>query len=250
MRRATWRALGLLAVAVLGSCSSGGSHRVATQKPYVPPRVGPPAAPAPPSPATPTNVYASTGAGMLAPAAAEVPPRVYVPNSDAGSVDVIDPATFKVVEHFGVGRNPQHVVPGWDLQTLYVANDLSNSLTPIDPRTARPSGRPIAVDDPYNLYFTPDGTSAIVVAEARQDLDFRDPHTFALKRRVHVDCKGVDHMDFDATGTYLIASCEFAGLMVKVDLATQSVVGYLPIGGAPQDVKIDPAGAVFYVANM
>ena len=60
------------------------------------------------------------------------------------------------------------------------------------------------------MYFTPDGRYAIVVAEARQDLDFRDPHTFALEHRIHVDCAGVDHIDFAATGAYLIATCEYA----------------------------------------
>ena len=197
-----------------------------------------------------TNIYAADGPDMFSPAVSGQLTRLYVPNSSDHSVDVIDPTTRKVIDRFRVGRNPQHVVPSWDLQTLYVANDLSNSLTPIDPRTGRPSGDAIAVDDPYNLYFTPDGASAIVVAEARGDLDFRDPHTFALQDRLHVDCRGVDHMDFDATGSYLIASCEFSGLLVKVDLRSKQVLGYLAVGGAPQDVKVDPDGSMFYVANM
>ena len=52
------------------------------------------------------------------------------------------------------------------------------SLTPIDPKTGKP-GPPVPVADPYNLYFTPDGRSAIVVAERLRRLDFRDPHTMA-----------------------------------------------------------------------
>ena len=75
-------------------------------------------------------------------------------------VDVIDPRTYRVIGHFDVGRLPQHVTPSWDLQTLYVDNDKGNSLTPIDPRTGRPRGPAIPVDDPYNLYFTPDGHDA------------------------------------------------------------------------------------------
>ena len=107
-------------------------------------------------------------------------PYVYVPNSDSGTVDVIDQRTFKVVEHFAVGALPQHVVPAWDLKTLYVTNDLGNTLTPINPNTGKP-GRTIPVDDPYNMYFTPDGRYAIVVAERLHRLDFRDPHTFKLR---------------------------------------------------------------------
>ena len=111
-------------------------------------------------------------------------PYVYVPNSDSGTVDVIDQRTFKVVEHFAVGALPQHVVPAWDLKTLYVTNDLGNTLTPINPNTGKP-GHTIPVDDPYNMYFTPDGRYAIVVAERLHRLDFRDAHTFKLHHSLH-----------------------------------------------------------------
>ena len=199
------------------------------------------------------NVYAFDGANLLAPTARAALPRIYVPNSQSGSVDVIDPRTYRVVGHFAVGVLPQHVTPAYDLKTLYVTNDLSNSLTPINPRTARP-GRPIPVDDPYNMYFTPDGRYAIVVAERLRRLDFRDPHSFRLRHALQVPCVGVDHMDFSADGTYLIASCEFSGQLVKVDVRRQRVVGVLdlPEGrvGMPQDVKLSPDGKVFYVADM
>ena len=42
-------------------------------------------------------------------------------------------------------------------------------------------------------------------------------------------CAGVDHMDFSADGSYLIASCEFSGQMVKVDVARERVVGVLDL---------------------
>jgi YVTN family beta-propeller protein len=88
------------------------------------------------------------------------------------------------------------------------------------------------------------------VAEARQHLDFRNPRTFALERRIAVDCAGVDHIDFAASGAYLIATCEFAGRLVRVDLHTLTVAGYLDLpGSAPQDIKLDPAGRTFYVAD-
>ena len=197
----------------------------------------------------PANIYADAGANMLSPAVRGVPYRIYVPNSGGSTVTVIDPATYRVIGTYQTGLNPQHVVPAYDMRTLYVTNDLGNSLTPINPWTGRP-GRNITVDDPYNMYFTPDGRYAIVVAEARQDLDFRDPHTFALEHRIHVDCAGVDHIDFAATGAYLIATCEYAGRLVRIDLHTLTVAGYLTLpGSAPQDIKLDPAGRIFYVAD-
>jgi YVTN family beta-propeller protein len=200
--------------------------------------------------ADPANIYADAEANMLSSAARGVPYRIYVPDSGGSSVTVIDPATDRVIGTYQSGLNPQHIVPAYDMRTLYVTNDLGNSLTPINPRTGRAAGPNIAVDDPYNMYFTPDGRYAIVVAEARQNLDFRNPHTFALKHRAHVDCAGVDHIDFAATGAYLIATCEFAGRLVRVDLHTLTVAGYLDLpGSAPQDIKLDPAGRIFYVAD-
>ncbi len=202
---------------------------------------------------TASNIYAFDQAGMLTGAARFARSLVYVPNSQSASVDVIDPQTYKVVDHFAVGLLPQHVVPSYDLRTLYVTNDVGNSLTAIDPRTGKP-GRTIAVEDPYNLYFTPDGRYAIVVAERLRRLDFRDPHGFTLHHSLSVPCAGVDHLDFSAAGGYLIASCEFSGQLVKVDVASERVVGVLGLpdgrGGEPQDVRLSPDGGVFYVADL
>ncbi|HEV2982558.1 MAG TPA: YncE family protein [Solirubrobacteraceae bacterium] len=200
----------------------------------------------------PHNVYAAAGPGMLAPAVRADPALVYVPNSQSNTVDVISQRTFRVVAHFAVGALPQHVTPSWDLRTLYVTNDEGNSLTPIDPRTARP-GRPIPVLDPYNMYFTPDGRYAIVVAEARRELDFRDAHTMVLRHALFTpQCGGVDHMDYTSDGRYALVSCEFAGRMIVVELATQRVVKTIELapGAMPQDVKLAPDGSVFYVADM
>jgi DNA-binding beta-propeller fold protein YncE len=199
------------------------------------------------------NVYAFDGANMLTGAARLARPLIYVPNSESATVDVIDPRTYKIIEHFAVGLLPQHVVPSYDLKALYVTNDVGNSLTEVDPRSGKP-GPTIPVEDPYNMYFTPDGRHAIVVAERMHRLDFRDAHTFALHHSLTVPCAGVDHMDFSADGRYLIASCEFSGQLVKVDLARERVVGVLDLpdgrGGMPQDVRISPDGRVFYVADL
>jgi YVTN family beta-propeller protein len=199
------------------------------------------------------SVYAFDGADRLSGAARFAKPLVYVPNSQSATVDVIDPHTFKIVEHFRVGLLPQHVVPSYDLKTLYVTNDVGNGLTVIDPRTGK-TGRTIPVEDPYNMYFTPDGRYAIVVAERLHRLDFRNPHTFALHHTLAVPCSGVDHMDFSADGRYLIASCEFSGQLIKVDVQQERILGVLDLpdgpGGMPQDVRISPDGKVFYVADL
>ncbi len=201
----------------------------------------------------PVNVYAHDGAGDLSPVVRGDPALVYVPNSVSDTVDVISQRTFKVIRQFPTGALPQHVTPAYNLKTLYVDNDVGNSLTPINPRTAQP-GKPIPVEDPYNLYFTPDGRFAIVVAERLQRLDFRDPNTMKLVHSLSVpECRGVDHMDFSADGRYAYASCEFSSMMIEVDLQTQRVVKTVQLDGgraSPQDVKLSPDGRLIYTADQ
>jgi YVTN family beta-propeller protein len=204
----------------------------------------------------PANLYSEAGAGKYAPATAGALSRIYVPNVRSNDVYVIDPAAMKVVDKFKVGYNPQHVVPSYDLKTLWVANNAEHrtdgSLTPIDPTTGKP-GTPVAVDDPYNMYFTPDGKSAIVVAEAHKRLDFRDPHTMKLQSSLATpECGGINHADFSIDGRYAIFTCEFQGSLVKIDFVDRKVLGYLKLskGGMPQDVRISPDGKEFFVADM
>ena len=197
------------------------------------------------------DVYAAGRPGLLAPEATRALPRIYVPNSEDGSVSVIDPITYKVLTTVKTGKLPQHVTPSYDLTTLYVDNDLGNSLTRIDPRTGR-FGATVPVDDPYNLYFTSDGRFAVVVAEARKRLDFYDAKTLKLVRRLPVACPGVDHLDYSADGTHALVSCEFGAKMIWVDMQHQKVVSSLALkpGSMPQDVKLSPDGRTFYVADM
>jgi YVTN family beta-propeller protein len=194
------------------------------------------------------NVYAATMSGELSAAVADVPERVYVPNNTDGDVVVIDPTTYEIIGRFETGVVPQHVTPSWDMKSLYAGNIVSDTLTEIDPQTGEPS-RTIPVTDPYNLYFTPDGRRAIVVAERYQRLDFRDPESWKLIKSVKA-CPGVDHLDFSADGSYLIASCEFSGMIMRVNVQEMKLTGLLATGGQPIDVRVSPDGRRFFVANQ
>lgn len=240
-----------------------------------------------PAPAAAVNVYAEQTSNKVRPEVAADLARVYVPNLRSNDVYVIDPATMKVVDRFKVGVSPQHIVPSWDMRTLWVTNNAEGrndgSLTPIDPRTGKP-GKPVMVDDPYNMYATPDGKSAIVVAEARKRLDFRDPKTMELQYSIDVPgCPGINHADFSIDHSFAIFTCEFSGTVAKIDLKERKVLGYLQLQmpeqrlkekpgapryqagkvwepgeseictvkkGMPQDIRISPDGKRFFIADM
>jgi len=200
----------------------------------------------------PNDIYAETRPDKLSPVVRGFPSRLYVPNGLSDTVDVIDPETYLIIESFPAGDEPQHVVPSYDLKTLWVLNNQGNSLTQIDPSTGK-KGETVQVDDPYNLYYTPDGKYALVVAERLQRLDFRDPQTMRLQHSLAVPCRGVNHLDYSTNGRYLIASCEFSNELIKVDVAERKVLGKLRLPrrrGQPQDVRLSPDGKVFYVADM
>lgn len=231
----------------------------------------------PPAAALP-NVYAAAGAGALGPAALAARPMVYVPNTLSNTVQLIDPRTYRVVGRFRTPREPQHVVPSWDLKTLWVNADQGNSLTPVSPVTGT-AGRPVHVADPYNLYFTPDGKHALVMAERLHRIDVRDAHTMRLQRSLAVPCAGINHADYSADLSFLVASCEFSGKLVVIDKAATRVRQVIDLNtvktpgatspgeamampgspknglrpGAssmPQDVRLAPDGQHFLVADM
>jgi YVTN family beta-propeller protein len=196
-----------------------------------------------------TNVYAEATSTKVSEQLAGVPERVYIPNVADATVDVIDPKSFQVVDHYAVGEIPHHVTPSWDMKKLYVNNEASSSLTVIDPKSGKSTGI-IPVPYPYNLYFTPDGKKAIVVVERLQMLEFRDPDTWKPLGSVYIPSPGVDHMDFSADGSYLLASREWGGVVTKVDTREMKITGQVEVGGNPVDVKLSPDGSVFYVANQ
>jgi len=204
----------------------------------------------------PSNVYSEAGPNMVSDAVKGHRELVYVPNTVSNDVTVIDPKTFRVVDTFPGGPEPQHVVPAYDMRTLYVGADKvpTGGITPIDPTTGKP--RPlIPVQDVYNLYFTPDGKSAIVVAEYYKRLDFYDPSTWRKQSSVSIpNCAGINHMDFTADGRTALIACEFANRMVVLDIERRRHVRSFDLkqtsGGMPQDTRLAPDGKRFYVADM
>ena len=279
------------AVLLLVACSGNVSGDATGSASTTTARSRPPAPSAPLSPLSPTsptsptsatqvgpvNVYAGAGAGELSPVAKRAKNLVYVPNGAANTMQVIDPTTFRVIATYPTGRQPQHVVPSWDMKTLWVNDDVGNDLVPIDPITGKP-GRRVQVEDPYNLYFTPDGAHALVMAERLRRIDVRNPHTMALERSLPVPCHGVNHADYSADLSFFVASCEFSGKLLVIDREATTLIKVIDLnsakapgvvsagdamrmGGArsnlqpgasamPQDVRLTPDGTRFLVADM
>lgn len=202
----------------------------------------------------PHNVYANAGRNMLSAAAKTALPLVYVPHTKSGDVWVINPVTYAVVGRYHLGGELQHVIPSYDMTTLYASDDTTDKITPFDPRTGKP-GANIPVVDPYNMYFTSDGKSAISVAEERRELVFYDPHTWQVQQTLATpQCAGIDHSDFMPNGRIAVFTCEFDGRVAVIDLVNHKLLRTIdmPVRHhrmGPQDIKLAPDGSVFYIAD-
>ena len=203
------------------------------------------------------NIYSEIGADKLSPNLSSVSPRVYVPNHSSNTVSVIDIVAKKIVQTIKVGMGPEHIIPSWDLKTLWVANNANQtthgSMTPIDAATGK-AGASVPVNDPYNMYFMPDGSAAIIVAEAYHRLELRDPQTMALKSTIETpDCQGINHGDYAVDYSFMVFTCEFSGKLMKVDVKNGKVLEQLSLsklGSMPQDVRLTADGKTFIVTDM
>ncbi len=208
------------------------------------------------SPIPTGGVYAATVSGQIDPSLSGVPARVYVPNETSGDVTVIDPATFAVVGHFKTGAYPEHITPDWDLQRLWVSNMNGGTLTPVDPKTSQPGNNIALPIFPYAVYFTLDGEKAMVVTDyispdlvKDNGITFYNRRTWERLQYVQVPWPGADDLDLSADGSYLMISCEYSGVVAKVDTKTMAVTGHVAVGSLPRDVRLAPDGRAFFVAN-
>jgi DNA-binding beta-propeller fold protein YncE len=209
--------------------------------------------PLPGMPATIGNdVYGATHKTMMSARVAGDPALLYVPDSSGDTTTVIDQRTHKVVRVIRSGQLSQHVSPSYDLRTLYVDASGANQLVAINPRTARVEGR-FAVPRPYNLYFTPDGRTAIVMVEEYNQIRFLNPHTFTGHDSIAPHgCTGPNHADFSGNGRFFVVTCEFSGTLLKISTLTHRILGRIDLGATsmPQDVRISPDATTFFVAEM
>ncbi|QDQ96321.1 hypothetical protein FO059_01875 [Tomitella fengzijianii] len=233
--------------------ATGDAQAPATTGEAAPP-ADPDALPGMPPVTDPHNIYSNAGADMLSETAAQAKPLVYVPHNDSSDVWVIDQNTFEVVGKYQLSGELQHVVPSYDMKTLYAIDDTGNHATPFDPNTGEP-GATFPVIDPYNMYFTPDGASAISVAEARKELVWYDPHTWEVQDVTPTpECSGIDHADFSADGRTALFTCEFAGRVAVVDVQSHQLERVIDMPTrnthmGPQDIKLAPDASEYFVAD-
>src|SRR5437764_15425557 len=73
-----------------------------------------------PAPLDMSDIYSADRPGALNPVAKNFLQRVYVPNTESNTVSVIDPTTYRLIEPYQVGWQPQRVTPYYDTTKLWI----------------------------------------------------------------------------------------------------------------------------------
>ena len=169
-----------------------------------------------PPPIDPADVYAADRPGNLAAAAAHARPLVYVPNFGSDTLSVIDPRTYKVVRTVPAGHGPQHVVPSWDLRTLWINDNTGNTL----------------IRDSRYLYVANRGAGSVSVLDFRTD---RLVSRWQLPGHASPDMGGVS-----ADGRVLWLSGRYDHEVYAIDTATGHLIARIPVGTEPHGLCVWP----------
>jgi YVTN family beta-propeller protein len=178
---------------------------------------------------------------------------LYVTNTRANSISVIDTDTFEVTRTIKLGDGkPNRVVFHPDGGTAWVVYDRSHDLGVVDATTGTLLRRVKIGGNPYNLAFSPDGRS-LYVLDWSSDTSNDEVIAYDLKAekiewRLEVSTWPA-HGVLSRDGRRLYVSGETAGDVTVIDTVTRSITGrYVHGGGDAMGLALTADGRVLYAA--
>jgi YVTN family beta-propeller protein len=161
---------------------------------------------------------------LLAPALSASTARIYITNSAGDTVQVIDPATNKVVQEIQGIEVPHGVTFSPDGSRVYVSNESENVLDVVDRKAGYIIKKVPLSGHPNNVAVTQDGSRVLVaIAQAPGALDVID--AASLERVTSIPMKGRLHNVYvSPDGKYVIVGSVAAKFLTVIDLKTEQPV--------------------------
>lgn len=178
--------------------------------------------------------------------------RLYVVNSDSGSVTAVDTDSETVMWEVPVGVGPSTlaVSPGSD--RLYVAVRNDGLLVALDAYTGEHIGTTVTGPEPYGVITSVDGKTVIVSESASDSVSFFDAARLELLK--HLDVRSRPRgLAVSSDGRSLYITHFLKGDLTVVDLVSRVVRTVTETGSennASQHVAIDPAGGRAYMPHI
>jgi YVTN family beta-propeller protein len=173
---------------------------------------------------------------FMGPAAAMAAPSVFVVNSNDANISMIDLAGHEVVKTIPLLREPHHLVLSPDHKSLVVGDTRGNALFLLDPRTGELQRR-VAVSDPYQLQYSPNGKLLTTAGLARNQIDIYDAGSFALRHRVPARSMP-SHIGYSPDSAVVFVSLQGTDKLIAIRTATGEVLW-------SKHVCRTPAGVIF-----
>jgi YVTN family beta-propeller protein len=146
--------------------------------------------------------------------------RIYITNSGGDTIDVIDPATNKVVQQIKGIECPHGVTFSPDGSRVYVSNEAESVLDVVDRKTGEIIKAIPLSGHPNNIDVSKDGSKVFVcIAEGHGAVDVID--TKSLERIKTVPIKGRGHNVYvTPDGKYAVAGSVEGKSITTIDVAT------------------------------
>ena len=170
-------------------------------------------------------------------------------NSADGTLSLIDTETYKVIGKTTACKEPHHLMPTLDDQSLIVACAASNQLVFIDPKTGKEQKRIRDISDPYQLAYSPDGKWFVAASLRLDRVDIYDPVDFKLKARLPAP-RTPSHIAFDEGSEFAFITLQDSNEVMAINLKTQKTAWIMPIGPTPAGIVMTPDNRYLLVGVM
>jgi YVTN family beta-propeller protein len=164
--------------------------------------------------------------------------RIYVTNSAGDSVDVVDPATNKVVQVIKGIEVPHGVNFSPDGKRVYISNETENVLDVVDRESGQITNKVPLSGHPNNIAVTKDGRLVFIcIAEKPGALDVVDTSSWKVNS---IPMKAPLHNVYmSPDGKYAVAGSVRGKFVVVVDVATQKVAWEVPFDEGVRPIALD-----------
>lgn len=175
--------------------------------------------------------------------------RGFFVNPEQNTLVVLNAATGDEIRQIRVGSDPRGVAASRDGTRLYVGNNGSGSVTPIDLATleALPSISLNGAGQPADVAISPDGTTLYVVNGADSgSLFFIDVASGEILENLRTGRQSTK-VTLSPDGATAYVANTGGGNVAVIDVLSRTVVGTLNVSAA-NEVVVSPDGETVYVA--
>jgi DNA-binding beta-propeller fold protein YncE len=197
----------------------------------------------------PTNHPASHMLAMTADAR-----RIYTSNVADGTVSELDVPGRKFVREFTVAPAVEGiaVTPGGD--QVWVGSNQAKTVTVVDPGAGSNVATIAGFGMPYRLAVTPDSRTVVITDPPNAVVRIIDRATRKDRAIVKIPAEGVaataefpgspspDGVILSRDGRTAFVALQGSSRVAMIDIATATVVGYMPTGAGPDGIAYSPFG--------